>query len=493
MSKKFIQATLLPGLLLLSFNLFAQSPGGVTRQSYWIQGNSSPDAIQPGSLNFHPAIIRDDSKTTNKIAGSIGSMRRATIFSIYQDPGVDTEKQVWKLAGGFGDLSLSTHQVISKSRKTSIAFAKNRVASQKPGTPGAIIHTYLSRAGASPVAGNGDKEFSIQFGDPGSTGTANASNGLSYEFILYEKILNEEEIARVETYLALKYGVTLEKNYLNSLGKVVWSWENDKHYSHDIAGIGRDDRSSLYQKQSTPCQAPGQLVIAVDKIAQSNSTNKGQLNNGDYLIWGDNAQSIILSENANTATGEITLPGKKWLMKASGVSASKIATELTIDTKTMLPVHVSKDGFCLVIDRSASGNFSDGNCTYIMPDNISADGMASFSGVNWDADGSGEDVFTFGVKAVTRNKFTDSKNAGISFQLYPNPVSDGNYKMTINLDKTADIQIQVYDIQQRLLETKKATGQASYLLTGYLKAPPGTYTVRLTTGETELNQILILQ
>jgi hypothetical protein len=489
-------------LFFLPCQLLAQSPGGIKHQSFWLKENFSSGKAQPGMLNFNPATVLDDGQAPVKLPGNMESLRRATIFTVYQSSGTALEAPVWEMKGGFGDISLTTRQVSSKSRKTNLVFAKNNTPSQQPGTTAAIVHTYQSCRSISPGTENAeDKEAAIQFGSPDAVGPAKNAPSVIAEFILYERILNEVEVAKVETYLALKYGITLQKNYLAASGKTVWNWEKDQAYSHHIAGIARDDQSSLLQKQGTSSNMPGGLVIGINKIEPLNSKNKGQLTDKDYLIWGDNNRSGTLDQQLKTATGEMMIPAKKWLMQVSGNRANTLATELQIDTKSLLAGYLSKENFYLIIDRSGTGDFAPDRCTYITADNISADGMASFGNIHWDTDGSGKDMFTFGLKqcpapaSQLNAKTIKGKEAtGLSsFLIYPNPVTDGHYKLAITLDKPTDIEIQVYDGYQHLLESRKGAGQATYFFTGNTKLLPGSYTVRLVTPDTAVNKILIVQ
>jgi hypothetical protein len=295
----------------------------------------------------------------------------------------------------------------------------------------------------------------------------------------------------------LKYGITLNKNYVNSRGQTLWNWENEKLYSNNIAGIGRDNQSALYQKQSTSCSSPDNLVIGINKIEKYNGKNTGQLNDRDYLIWGDNAQPFTLNRNAEASVSEIVLLEKRWLIKAAGRTAKTISTQLKIDTKTLISAGVTNEKFCLAVDRSGKGDFAPNNCVYMLPDSISADGIASFSRIFWDTDGSGKDAFTFGMKQITppTAQLLKNKDAAslLSFKVYPNPITEGHYKVAITLDKPTDIKIQVYDIQQNLIDSKWAKGKATYALSGYINAAPGVYTIRVFTPEKEFSQIIILQ
>lgn len=277
---------LLPVLFILSCRLFAQSPGGIKGQSFWLQGNFSPGKTGTGILNFNPATILDDAKTPVKLPDEMESLKRVTIFTVYQNTGTVAETPVWEMAGDFGDMALTTNRVSSISRKTNLVYTTNKSGLHKPGNSEAIVHTYRSSWSSRPVDNTVSKEAAIRFGSSNASQLLHSSPSLIAEFLLYEKILNEEEVAKVETYLALKYGITLQKNYINASGKIVWDWKKDKNYSHNIAGIARDDQSTLRQKQGTSSGVPGELIIGINKIEPFNSGNNSPINNRDYLRLG---------------------------------------------------------------------------------------------------------------------------------------------------------------------------------------------------------------
>jgi hypothetical protein len=475
-------------LVFSSCSLYAQSPGGIGRQSVWLKGNFFADSSSGASLNFNPATSMDNNSPQIRFPGNMQDLRRATIFTVYQFPALDHDAPVWKMNGGFGDLLLSSQQVYSESGKMKMVFAKTGNETAKK--PESVISTYVRQQNSSTAddAVN-NNQVAIKFGNSTSS---DKSNGLVAEFIVYQTILKDKQIARIESYLAVKYGITLERNYVNSAGQTIWNRKTENLYSNNIAGIGRDDLSTLYQKQGTSCSSSDQLTIAVDNIAVSNSKNTGQLNDKDYLIWGDNGRNFTFSPDTDPKGSNILLTEKKWLMKTSGKTARTISTELKIDTKSLLTADFPKEYFCLAIDRLGSGDFAPANCTYITPNCISPDGIASFSGIKWDTDGSGKDAFSFGLKTRINDVITDPDAAKlISFQVYPNPTTDGHYNLAVTLNKPADIRINIYDIHLNLIETKKASGQANYLIPGRIKAASGSYIIKLYTPSKEFSQIII--
>ncbi len=479
-------------VLCLSFNsLLAQSPGGIARQSVWLKGNFFADSVSTPSLNFNQATSMDNNRSPIRFPGNMQDLRRATIFTVYQFPALEHDAPVWKMNGGFGDLLLSSQQVYSESGKMKMVFAKTgKEATKKPET---VITTYVRQQNTSSAADAvNSNEVAIQFGNTTPSLQPAQSKGLVAEFIVYQTILKEKQIARIESYLAVKYGITLERNYVNSAGQTIWNRKTENLYSNNIAGIGRDDLSTLYQKQGTSCSSSDQLTIGVDKVAVSNSKNTGELNDKDYLIWGDNARNFTFNPGSDQNGSNILLTEKKWLMKSSGKTARTIPTELKIDTKTLLTADFPKEYFCLAIDRSGSVDFAPENCTYITPTSISPDGIASFSGIKWDTDGSGKDAFSFGLKTKVNDVMTDADAAKlVSFQVYPNPTTDGHYNIAVTLNKPTDIHINIYDIHLNLIETKKASGQANYLIPGKINASSGSYIIKLYTPDKEFSQIII--
>ncbi len=376
MTVKTIKPLLLVFLIIVYGKLHAQSPGGVTRHTVWLKGNTT--APNTGAINFNPLILPGKEHSRAQLPSYSASLRRVTIFTVYQGTS-NSETPVWGVQNNTDHISLSTRQVSSGQNTAPLVFAKENSAATHTG---AYMHTYVRRRGSM---ADEDAEAQNALFRLGSPNTAVA------ECILYNKVLNEQEIARVETYLALKYGITLEKNYTAVNGDILWDYKKNTGFSNNITGIGREDAATLYQKQSTSSNSPGQLVMGVYPITGSNNTNTGNINNGDYLVWGDNAQPLLFSEQNGMWLSE-----RKWLLNPSGATAAKLNTEVQFNT-THLP-NIPKERFCLVIDRSGTGNFTAANYAYIFPESISPEGIATFKNVQWDADGSGYDQFAFGLE-----------------------------------------------------------------------------------------------
>lgn len=127
------------------------------------------------------------------------------------------------------------------------------------------------------------------------------------EIILYSGALTAAEINRVESYLAIKYGITrggntgtsATYNYVNSAGTVIWNKTTNAGYNNDIAGIGRDDNSALVQKQSISVNNNESVSMGLVSIDASNAANANTFSsNNSFVMWGNDggAQQTVWSD-----------------------------------------------------------------------------------------------------------------------------------------------------------------------------------------------------
>src|SRR5690606_13718113 len=107
--------------------------------------------------------------------------------------------------------------------------------------------------------------------------------------IWYKRALTENEQSRVNTYLAIKNGVTLSEDYLSAASAVVFDQSTNAGYTNNIFGIARDDASALHQKQSRSVNNNQKLIIgAGTSLAETNADNTNDLSEGQFLMIGDN-------------------------------------------------------------------------------------------------------------------------------------------------------------------------------------------------------------
>ncbi len=133
----------------------------------------------------------------------------------------------------------------------------------------------------------------------GSLNAGNYFDGEISEIIMYTANLTSPQMQRINSYLALKYGLTMDQttatNYLASNSTVIWDATAQAAYKFDIAGIGRDATSVLDQPKSTSSNTPSDLIT----IANSSISAPVSLADLQFLTWGNNG--IVAAADPNAA------------------------------------------------------------------------------------------------------------------------------------------------------------------------------------------------
>ena len=105
------------------------------------------------------------------------------------------------------------------------------------------------------------------------------------ETIIYPTGLTLTQKTQVESYLSLKYGITLDQttptDYIYSNGTTAWNATSAAVYKNNIAGIARDDTTSLSQLRSQSSTNTWDIIVARASIG----TNRTSL-----IWWHDNSQ-----------------------------------------------------------------------------------------------------------------------------------------------------------------------------------------------------------
>jgi hypothetical protein len=125
-------------------------------------------------------------------------------------------------------------------------------------------------------------------------------NGYFAEIAVYNSTLTLSQRRKIESYLALKYGITLDASadYVRSDGTVIYASTTLRAgYTSNIAGVGRDNNSGFYQTVSQSQNANTILSIAIQNPAVT-------LANTEFLVWGDNNISLN-STNSSDVDGVI--------------------------------------------------------------------------------------------------------------------------------------------------------------------------------------------
>ncbi|MBZ0167601.1 MAG: LamG domain-containing protein, partial [Candidatus Omnitrophica bacterium] len=207
----------------------------------------------------------------------------------------------------------------------------------------------------------------VGIGSDYSTVATDPFDGEIAELVVYSADLSDLEIRRAESYLALKYGITIDQtagtSYLASNcstvacngGGEVEMWDSGATgagtYDNDIAGIGRDDKSALNQIKSRSVNADSIVTVS----------SASDLDDLEFLTWG-NDDGVVNAVSANVPGG---LPGlatvrvtREWLAQNNGGDGvGTVTVTFDLNRQSALARNAPAANYALLIDTD--GDFSN--------------------------------------------------------------------------------------------------------------------------------------
>lgn len=186
-----------------------------------------------------------------------------------------------KLGGFIFDLNDSEETKIRVNGNEDLSLDRTNVA----------INSSLTRFG---YVGDGSEATSFNSSDNDGYYDGSISEVIYYE----NQIMSAIEINKIEFYLAIKYGITLNTSsvqYLASTGTTIW---DDVTYWNDIGIIGRDANSGLDQKQSKSTNTDAIVTVALGNTIETlNPQNLNEFGADlNFLAWGNNDADAVISE-----------------------------------------------------------------------------------------------------------------------------------------------------------------------------------------------------
>jgi len=217
----------------------------------------SPD-FRPLAINFNPAISLEGRSTLEYFDfGNLTngwSEAQAFIVASQKNENVTNANETghWRIGGNSNSHNTWTNELLYESFGNS-----SRINNITTPTSTHIPHIYSASQSAANQANifwNGENIHQSVRGryfpnEPvwlGRGRWGGRYEGDIPEFILYDEPLSTPNQQRVDSYLALKYGITLNNgatDYVTSSG--VTFWNADATYNSDIFGIGVDEVSAL--------------------------------------------------------------------------------------------------------------------------------------------------------------------------------------------------------------------------------------------------------
>jgi hypothetical protein len=184
-------------------------------------------------------------------------------------------------------------------------------------------------------------------------------NGYFAEMIAYDDDLTDTERARVQSYLAIKYGITLDAstNYVRRDGTVIYpSTSTHSGFVSDIAGIGRDNANSANSSALLQTNSISQNANSMVRI--SGATD---LENNEFLLWGSNGGNVTTPNTSDVDGSSIKRRlDRVWRVCETGTDGVGNVT-MAFDLSNV-PGNKSSASLRLLIDRNGNG-FSDNDRT----------------------------------------------------------------------------------------------------------------------------------
>ena len=302
----------------------AQSPGGVKGTELWFQTlpvtadlqgayrwmDLAGDSVKLRSLdrsgkprseytqtrsfapafNFHPALYLSGGSYGKTASFKFSNFSQATVFGVFALPPESHDKDMllYSLDGRKGGGSiLSKDKAVrangtepldygkdtgedllfsSSDRQSATDFRESSVRvltylkSNRPGT-GLWGENSVSNLFVGGTYSASNPQFSTSY-DATAFGN-NRFDGYSPEVIIYGRYLTPAERRKVESYLAVKYGITLNNSYLDSEGNLIWDKDENQGYHHRVTAIGSDAASALHQPLSTTSYEEGPVYATM--------------------------------------------------------------------------------------------------------------------------------------------------------------------------------------------------------------------------------------
>lgn len=127
--------------------------------------------------------------------------------------------------------------------------------------------------------------------------------GVISEHIAYEGAISDDDRDKIDSYLGLKYGITVDKDKTSTIinfdfkisdGTSVWNGNDATHrnYHKNVASVLRDDISDLYNRQSKSTDLGAIVHMGVGSVLGSSPTLTDIISDKTAITWGHNSGSI---------------------------------------------------------------------------------------------------------------------------------------------------------------------------------------------------------
>jgi hypothetical protein len=253
-------------LFINTSNCLGQQPGGVNGTKIWYitntvgnknilndaSGNKGADfASSTGSenlnINFHPSVFFKN-RTADKLFKNL-LLSQYTVAGIYfPDPENYKGNEFIALTSNRKAVSLQYNSITNGNTKYQYGNKANRTTFELS-KPVNLTENSMKTA----IYYGASKKLSYSIWKQKEVSSLNSDfNGYIPELIIYNRTLSQNEALRVQTYLSIKYGTTLDTTYVGSDSSILWDINNPvtRMFHHRVCAIGKDSTSGIFQPKS---------------------------------------------------------------------------------------------------------------------------------------------------------------------------------------------------------------------------------------------------
>jgi hypothetical protein len=395
-------------LSLCTTIVFSQSPGGVGTAnlkgwfdanlgvtlsagfvSAWTDQSGTGNASQAtaterptqtsAAINYNPALTFDGNDDNLGLVDRMAST--ATGVSAYAVAfQTATTRDTWGsifngqangpswVGGGYGIVALNSgstqHGFYVRDYNTKgVSFALTNgvptlFAGTWNGTTANKVEAFKNGSSAGTVAytpGSVGDQGSTWIGSGDGTNTDWCFYGSIAEIAVFNTGLSSANNNLVTSYLALKYAITMNMNYLNSASSTVYSPTGT--YINNIIGISRDDNSLLLQKQSKNFDDTVRIYLST--LAATNGANGGSFAaDKSHVVVGADAGKMCAysTTSAEKPVGIMKRLDREWKVTNTNFSGT-FSMDFKLNSCAVLG-SVNTSDLRLIVDDD--GNFAAG-------------------------------------------------------------------------------------------------------------------------------------
>lgn len=220
-------------------------------------------------------------------------------------------------------------------------------------------------------------------------------SGFIPEVIAYNRLLTPLERRKVNSYLAVKYGISLPVSIIGSNEQLLWDYTENSSFNNRIAGIYKDNASGLDLKEASTSyeelpnysdQLTGDYFLNGNPYNRSSGSRLlvigrqfgNKLDNTSYIFWGDNGKSI--KQHQIEGEAGILVMDRQWLVKTNIAPTAEADKQLDWQVNGLL---FTTNGFVSNVVKEFGTNKTNQGTAYTKKPLFDENGYIGISNVNY--------------------------------------------------------------------------------------------------------------